>query len=566
MASIANRLPNMPRKRMALFLCIGGGLVLLMALITFLGNLQNSLTYLDAHIELTQGELENTNLPLPEVVELQSELESRQASLDALTTLESSITAARFDWPGIMRAMGNYDPSRLSLASFDQEGRRITVYGTAADDLAVSAYARSLEASGMFSRVEIQSMKVVNVPFAGMQAEDPSGGIIAVTPTPTATAVPGDAYEPDNVDPRSIFPGQPQAHTFWPDGDIDRVKLLAKAGRYYRISTSKLAPGVDTVVVVSVGGRYYQGDDRKPGDLSTEVVFCADGSQDTEALIEVTNRGEYGPDKGYQLSVDEVIPTPTMVPTMMPTHALPTATHIPPTVFVPTATHAPTALPSQTPLPTVTTMPTATPTLTLAPTSEPLPELSDAYEPDEHSPAPISIGERQRHSFHDEDDVVDCVQFTASGAATYRVRTFDLVPGVRTSLLVKAGSAVYVDDDDGNGDGSSEVVFTVGAGETPNVVVSVYNSSRRPFYGPAMEYWLEVVKVEPTLEPTAGSESKVAGWRRAPGLAAVRYPAGEDKAGGARLQGQTGTEPGAPEQTPVYGKSVEFVIILEPRS
>jgi len=558
----------MSRKKMALFLCMGGGVVLLFALISFLGNLRSSLTYLDAHIELAQNELLNAGQPLPEVVALEGKLQGQQASLDALSGVESSIQAARYDWPALMQAMGDYDASRLNLASFKQEGRRITLNGTAADDLAVVTYARSLEASGLFTRVVIQSIKVINAPFTGMQGEDATGGSVPVTHTPTATAAPGDAYESDNVDPKSIFPGQPQSHTFWPDGDIDRVKLLAKAGRYYRISTSKLASGVDTLVAVSIGGHLYSGDDRQPGDLSTEVVFRAEGSQDVEALIEVTNRGEYGADKSYQLAVDEVIPTPTAVPTMIPTHVPPTATHIPPTVFVPTATHRPTATFVPTAAPTQIVLPTATmaPTATSIPTATPTFDLRDRYEPDEHTPSEIALGETQAHTFYPSNDI-DRVRFIASGAAdaptTYRVRTSGLAPGVDTILFVLAGSSSYVNNDCQEGDLASEVNFQVGAGETLDVLVEVFNN--RESYGPAQGYRLsvEVVAAEPAAEPTTEAENRTAGQRRAPGLASVRYPARASNSAVISLQGQTGTEANTSGQV---AKSVEFVIILEPRS
>jgi len=133
-------------------------------------------------------------------------------------------------------------------------------------------------------------------------------------------------YEPDDTDPQPIAAGETQIHNFYPDNDVDRGKFLAKAGRYYRIFTSELALGVDTSLTVSVDGNTYTNDDRQPGDLSSEVVFQVGTSQDMEALIEVTNRGQYGSDKWYRITVEEIIPTPTATPTNTPVTPPPTVT------------------------------------------------------------------------------------------------------------------------------------------------------------------------------------------------------------------------------------------------
>jgi len=74
--------------------------------------------------------------------------------------------------------------------------------------------------------------------------------------------------------------------------------------------------GVDTSLNISVGGTTYTNDDRQPGDLSSEVVFQAGG--DVWPLVEVTNRGQYGADKWYQIIVEEIVLTPTPTPTSTP--------------------------------------------------------------------------------------------------------------------------------------------------------------------------------------------------------------------------------------------------------
>jgi len=139
-----------------------------------------------------------------------------------------------------------------------------------------------------------------------------------VPPTPTPTPVPPtptpdlrDEYEPDDTDSKPIAIGEVQAHNFFPDNDVDRVEFLAKAGRYYRVFTSDLALGVDTFLEVGLSGNTFTNDDREPGDLSSEIVFQVEAGYDVDALVKITNRGQHGSDKWYQITVEEIVPTPT---------------------------------------------------------------------------------------------------------------------------------------------------------------------------------------------------------------------------------------------------------------
>jgi len=175
------------------------------------------------------------------------------------------------------------------------------------------------------------------------------------TATPTPTPDLRDVYEPDDS-PRSIAVGETQPHNFYPTNDVDRLKFLAKAGRFYRVITSGLATGVDTLLTVNVGGVIHTNDDRWPGDLSSLIEFQAPLSGDVDALVEVSNRDQFGPDKSYQITVEEYVPTPG------PT-------------FTPTPTPTATVTPTDTAAPTLTPTPTATATATAASSSR-LPGLA----------------------------------------------------------------------------------------------------------------------------------------------------------------------------------------------
>jgi len=300
----------------------------------------------------------------------------------------------------------------------------------------VDAYADNLKASDLFASVNVQSITSAETPFAPPTITPavtitpgvtitPSVTItpgVTITPTVAVTPVGPDEYEIDDFQARDIILGQSQLHNFYPVYDVDKVKFLAKAGRCYRVSTSDLAPAVDTVLDVNVGGNHYTNDDCNPGsgDLSSCVEFQVGTGYDVDANVKVTNRGQFGGEKWYQITVEEILPTPTPIPTDTP---IPTATPIP----------------TNTPLPTATPLPTDTP---IPPT--PTPDLRDVYEPDYTDPHPIGVAEIQTHSFYPGGDV-DKVTFGVKSGRLYAVNTFNMAPGVDTRIVVELNGEVCPD-------------------------------------------------------------------------------------------------------------------------
>jgi tRNA A-37 threonylcarbamoyl transferase component Bud32 len=206
----------------------------------------------------------------------------------------------------------------------------------------------------------------------------------ALLATPTFTLSPTpvlvDAYEPDDIAPKPFAIGDTQRHSFYPGGDVDKVNFRVKAGRVYSVITSDLAIGVDTVIVVSVAGQRHDNDDAVAGSLASEVHFTA--LAEAMAMATISNKGEYGPDTTYDLTVIELPPTPsptrtgTQTPSVTPTRT-PTPTSTPTTTPTPTPTRTSTPsptgtrtrTPTYTPTATRTTVPTDTPTRTLVPTA-----------------------------------------------------------------------------------------------------------------------------------------------------------------------------------------------------
>lgn len=464
---------RLPRRAVILWAVVAGFALFLLPFYILFASVRGDVARLEADLRRAQDELQALGTPVPEIVELTDTLSQTVAMASRVEEAYSTILASRIDWSDVMAAINSYDPAQISLTSIEQADSRITLKGKGVDDSVVYAYADTLKASGLFSRVDLQFVGKAETPFAtptgtGTPTMTPTAtptGTVTFTPTPTITPTatltptltptpsptftptpdPRDEYEPDDFRAQPIALGELQSHNFYPLHDIDRVWFLAKKWRRYQVSTSGLASGVDTSLIVSGAGGTYSNDDRAPGDLSSLVEFQAPG-YDAQVYVLVANRGQYGPDQWYGIAVQEIVATPT-----------------PPT-------------------------PTLTPT----------PELRDQYEPDDLVPKPISAGETQTHNFYPEGDV-DRVQFTVKRDRWYEVSTSNLALGVDTKIQV----AVYgvcpggcTNDDVAPGFRASRVLFQALADGL--AVVSIVNLDR---YGPDKTYQVSVVELEPTPTP-----------------------------------------------------------------
>jgi hypothetical protein len=246
------------------------------------------------------------------------------------------LVAAHVDWPGILALIAAYDDKQVILTGVSQTENRLVITGRTSHDTAVVVYANSLEDSDRFSRVVIQSITSL------------------ATPPAAPLATPTQAYTSDS--PQPIFLKQPLLQTFTSNQVEHTATFLAKADRFYEVSTTKLAPGVDTVVTISLeGGPTYANDDEGPGTLASKISFQAPASN-TQVLIRVTNLGQFGPEMSYQLLVQEVVPKAGSFMTSTPASS---------TALGDTPTAAPTETVSLSPTPLLT--PTASPSATAPP-------------------------------------------------------------------------------------------------------------------------------------------------------------------------------------------------------
>lgn len=508
------------RRGLVLWLIVIGLAVLFVPLFLVFNTLRTDVTRLQGELEPLQGEIAAEGTTPPELQLLMEQAAAANGEVDAIAAVYPTLVASHIDWQPAMQTLAEYDQSQMLLTNITQEVRRLTIVGKAMDQSQVVAYARALEESGLFNSVEIQSITQIEGPLFtatptisstvvisgtttadGDNTSSSSGGASSGgstsggsgsgtgststpsgsgsgtggTPTVTPTPDPRDEYEPDNDTPSPIFLGQIQDHNFYPANDVDLVVFLAKANRYYEVTTQSLAPGVDTVIEVTVGDTTIINDDGKPGTLGSAVSFQSGGS-DMNVRVLIRNRGQFGSEMEYQVVVNELVPTSTGTP---PNTVTPT----------PTGTPTLTPTPSQTPTPTNTPTPSNTPTRT--PTATPRP--GDQYEPNNTAPSLIGVGGVQTHTFDPANDV-DKVTFPVKNGRHYQVYSSNLAPGVDTFLSVTMNGQTWTNDDyapPGSGNLASAVCFAAPVDANP--VATFTNIAGQ--YGPDKSYNIVVREV-----------------------------------------------------------------------
>ena len=156
-----------------------------------------------------------------------------------------------------------------------------------------------------------------------------------------------DAFEPDNRrgQEREVYAslggeGKAETRKSCYKGDIDLVAFKVKGGRWYKVSTSELAPGVDTLIAVGdlPGGSVCLqihpdfgcwNDDKDGNALESEILFRAGGNG--RVLVTVDNRGtRFGAEASYGLAVVQTVLEPSATPSAAPSLTpAPTGTRLP---------------------------------------------------------------------------------------------------------------------------------------------------------------------------------------------------------------------------------------------
>jgi len=353
-----------------------------------------------------------------------------------------------------------YEVSTSNLALGVDTEIAVAVNGVVRDGCRNDDAAPGLRASRVLFQAEADGTAVVTIENLDRCGPDRTYQISVVeleptpTPTPTETPVPtetptptphpGDAYEPDDI-PKPIGVAETQTHSFHPDGDVDRVTFGVKGCRLYALTTSSLAAGVDTRIVVEIDGEtcpewqnddaahpFLESEDRK--FLESEVRLMPEHDGTAVATITNVKGGQYGADETYDLTLSLLSP------------------------------------------------------------------LVDYYEPDDPFARAIAVGGVQEHSFYPDGDR-DLVKFLAKAGLHYAVYTSNLALGVDTHLKVAMDNTFVAENDDyyppETGNFVSAVCFQAPTDGT--VVVSITNLQQQ--YGVDETYEI-AVNVVPILQVT----------------------------------------------------------------
>ena len=294
--------PLFPRGLFALWLAAAALVLLSLPLFALLGNLQQDVMRMED--ALTQARLARLSpVPPEDLPALRATATALAGQEDALQNAAQLAAGQRIPWAAVLDQIAPLAPAEIRITGLRQQQDTVTVQGVAQSQQALTAYVGRLRSSPLFADVQVVSSAITTTPTPAPTAtptRTPSP-----SPSPTITPIAGDRYEPDDT-PAPLDLGSPQVHSFYPAGDVDRARFTGKAAHRYRIYTSQLAPGVDTILAVNAGGTVYTNEDRTPGDLSSRVEFSVPAPGDVLIDILITNRGRFAPDATYVLTAEEV--------------------------------------------------------------------------------------------------------------------------------------------------------------------------------------------------------------------------------------------------------------------
>jgi len=112
-----------------------------------------------------------------EELALRKQLLDVRKQADALDSVQATLNAGYVNWPAVIATLVGHDPARMKLTAVAQNGTRVELRGDAIDEGMVVQYADALRRSGLFTRVNVQSITLRDFP--------------TFTPLPTSVTTPG---------------------------------------------------------------------------------------------------------------------------------------------------------------------------------------------------------------------------------------------------------------------------------------------------------------------------------------------------------------------------------------
>lgn len=130
----------------------------------FSGALDDSSVPLSTEADMLQKTI-TAPPPVPaDEAALANQLLELRSQLNGISNIPPTLLAGHVDWPTIMTIIRSYDADLIRLTAFSTQSGQLTLQGEAMQESAVLDYAHLLERSGLFSRVNVQSITVSTLP------------------------------------------------------------------------------------------------------------------------------------------------------------------------------------------------------------------------------------------------------------------------------------------------------------------------------------------------------------------------------------------------------------------
>lgn len=197
-----NILPEKYRRRRVRVASLLPWLLALAAMLVLVPNYQR-FAQANAQIAVLEGDLVGVQEALSarnpagvEAEELRATLDQVLARIDEIEGAYEAVAPQQMAWTGALRAIEEAIPEGVGLTSLSQTGRQITLAGTASDHTKVQVLKASLENSGLFSSVTIQSVVALPTPTPTPTSTPAPTPTPTATPTPTPTSTPTPTTTP----------------------------------------------------------------------------------------------------------------------------------------------------------------------------------------------------------------------------------------------------------------------------------------------------------------------------------------------------------------------------------
>ncbi len=143
------------RTQVVLWLLVLALGVLLIPLMLITGWVRSDVTRLDDELMYLQGAISAASNPSSDVTKLNADI----AGVNHLVTLMETVTVpSGVDWPQIINAAIQYDPTTLQITSLTQTDKQIQLSGRATTNDAVVQYQKALIDSSAFRDVQVVSL------------------------------------------------------------------------------------------------------------------------------------------------------------------------------------------------------------------------------------------------------------------------------------------------------------------------------------------------------------------------------------------------------------------------